>query len=103
MGITTDRSEPPPIDANRQVEEALRIVSNDRVRREALAEEAQQAADARQRQQRECERLAAYKRSLEGGGFFYRKDDPDRGALSDEEIAAEIASAEHSLTVNCRG
>lgn len=91
----------PPVDADQQVEKALRIVSDSRERREALEREERAAEQEAAERKRECDRIAGMKRQLEGGGFIYRKDDPTMAALSDEELAAEIEKLERALAANC--
>jgi hypothetical protein len=88
-------------DRNRQVNEALRIVTDSRERREASERERDEAIADRQRHQAQCGNLLEHRNKLEGGGFFYRKSDQDRNALSDEEIVAEIAKLNHKLLENC--
>ena len=94
-------SEAPPMDSKRQIEEALRIVTESRERREDLEREEAAAIAERERIQQECEKLLAHKTLLKGGGFIYRQDDPGKHALSDEELAAEIAKLQRSWDENC--
>ena len=104
---TVDIKAAPPADSvqatdrNRQVDEALRIVTDSRERREASERERDEAIADRQRRQAQCQYLLEHRNKLEQGGFFYRKSDQNRNALSDEEIDAEIAELNHELQENC--
>ncbi len=104
---TVDIKAAPPSDSvqatdrNRQVNEALRIVTDSRERREASEREQHEAIGDRQRHQAQCQNLLEHRNKLEQGGFFYRKSDQNRNALSDDEIVAEIAKLNNELLENC--
>ena len=93
----------PVIDSSTQIKEALRIVSGARARREELDREEDVAIAEAERIKQDCEKLAAYRQTLEGGGFFYRDSDKDMNALSDDEIAAEVAKARRAYEEACSG
>ena len=104
---TVDVEAAPPADSvqatdrNRQVNEALRILTDSRERRETSERERDEAVAQSQRHQAQCQNLLERRNKLEEGGFFYRKSDQNRNALSDEEILAEIAKLNHELLENC--
>jgi len=91
----------PAIDPIQEVNEALRIVTDSRARREKSERERDQAIAKLQHHQEQCEKLLEYRTTLVRGGFLYHEDDPNRNALSDEEIAAQIAKLNQQLQENC--
>ncbi|MCZ6888361.1 MAG: DUF4124 domain-containing protein [Gammaproteobacteria bacterium] len=86
---------------NEEVEIALKIITGMRQRAEGgRAEKAQRSADARDNAET-CARQLSYIEELRAGGYFFREDDPDRGAMTDEEILAEIAKNEEQYHMRC--
>jgi len=92
---------PQAIERNKQINDALKIVTETREEREESDRERDEVIADRQAHQLKCQQVRAYRDRLEQGGFLYRKDDENRNALSDEEIAADVAKLNQQLKENC--
>jgi hypothetical protein len=92
---------PQAIERNKQIDNALKIVTETRAEREESDRERDEAIADRQTHQLKCQQVRAYRDRLEQGGFLYRKDDENRNALSDDEIAVEVAKLNQQLKKNC--
>jgi hypothetical protein len=92
---------PQAIERNKQIDDALKIVTETREEREESDRERDEAIADRQAHQLKCQQVRTYRDRLEQGGFLYRKDDEYRNALSDEEIEAEIDKLNRQLKENC--
>ena len=92
---------PQAVERNKQVDDALKIVTETREEREESDQERDEAIAARQAHQLKCQQVRTYRNRLAQGGFHYRKNDENRNALSDEEIAAEVAKLNQQLKENC--
>ena len=97
----------PPVDSaqaierNKQVNDALKAVTSSREDREGLDREQDKAIADRQAYQLKCQQVREYRDKLRSGGFLYWKDDEYKNALSDEEIAVEVAKLDQQLQENC--
>jgi len=88
-------------DPSAEINTALDLVQSSRERHEGIREtEALQAAREEERSS-VCQQLAEYKQKLAAGGFFYRRDDAERRALTDDEIAEEVSRLDRELRQNC--
>lgn len=90
-----------PAEGTKQVDDALRIVTDSREYREAQQRARAEAASERDRHRAQCDELAKYRERIAAGGFLYRRDDPERKALSDEELAAEVTELNRAYAENC--
>ena len=92
---------PQAIERNKQVNDALKIVTETREEREESDQERDEAIANRRAHQLKCQQVRTYRDRLEQGGFLYRKGVENRNALSDEEIATEVAKLNQQLKDNC--
>jgi hypothetical protein len=92
---------PQAVERNKQVDDALKIVTETREEREESDRERDEVIADRQAHQLKCQQVRTYRDRLEQGGFLYRKNDEHRNALSDEEIAAEVSKLNQQLKENC--
>jgi hypothetical protein len=86
---------------NQEIDDALRIVTDSREHRESEAQAQADALAESKRNAQQCAQLAAYRDRVAAGGFLYRKNDEERKALSDEEIAAEVDKLDRDYAENC--
>ena len=92
---------PQAVERNKQVNDALKIVTETREERDASDREQDEVIADSQAHQLKCQQVRTYRDRLEQGGFLYRKNDENRNALSDEEIAADVAKLNQQLKENC--